>query len=165
MLEVGQVLGDRYQIQRQLSCNPVRETWLAVDLENSSQVVVKLLTFGAAVGWENLKLFEREASVLKQLDHARIPKYRDYFCVDEQGLWFVLVEDYIPGCSFQELLARGRKFSELEVQDIAKSVLQILIYLHAHNPSVLHRDIKPNHHQRRQTNPSNSKYQQHSRRP
>jgi len=143
MLEVGQILSDRYQTKQQLSCSPVRETWLAVDLENSSQVVVKLLTFGAAVGWENLKLFEREASVLKQLEHPQIPKYRNYFCIDERGLWFVLVEDYIPGCSFQELLARGRKFSELEVQDIAKSVLQILIYLHAQNPSVLHRDIKP----------------------
>lgn len=143
MLEVGQILGDRYQIKRQLSCSPVRETWLAVDLQDSSQVVVKLLTFGAAVGWDNLKLFEREASVLKQLDHPQIPKYRDYFCVDERGLWFVLVEDYIPGCSFQQLLARGRKFSELEVQDIAKSVLQILIYLHEQNPSVLHRDVKP----------------------
>lgn len=143
MLEVGQILSDRYQIKQQLSCSPVRETWLAVDLQDSSQVVVKLLTFGAAVGWENLKLFEREASVLKQLDHPQIPKYRDYFCIDERGLWFVLVEDYIPGCSFQELLARGRKFSELEVQDIAKSALQILIYLHEQNPSVLHRDIKP----------------------
>jgi len=143
MLEVGQVLSDRYQIKQQLSFSPVRETWLAVDLQDSSLVVVKLLTFGAAIGWENLKLFEREASVLKQLDHPQIPKYRDYFCVDERGLWFVLVEDYIPGCSFQELLAQGRKFSELDLEDIAKSVLQILIYLHEQNPSVLHRDIKP----------------------
>lgn len=143
MLEVGRVLGDRYRVERLLSCSPVREAWLAVNLVDGSLVVVKLLSFGAAVGWDSLKLFEREAAVLKLLDHPRIPKYRDYFCVDERILWFVLVEDYIAGCSLAQLLAQGRKFGELDVEGIAKSVLEILIYLHEQVPAVLHRDIKP----------------------
>jgi serine/threonine protein kinase len=49
--------------------------------------------------WEEFKLFEREAQVLKHLDHPRIPKYQDYFSLDPdmgKGLcWFALVQDYI----------------------------------------------------------------------
>lgn len=140
MLEVHQVLGDRYQLQKSLSSNPIRQTWLAVDKECQEQVVVKLLTFGAAVDWTNVKLFEREAEVLKQLNYPQIPQYRDYFCQDSQ---FVLVENYISGAAFKDLLAQGKEFSELEIETIAKEILQILIYLHEQNPPVLHRDIKP----------------------
>lgn len=143
ILAVGQVLGDRYRVERLLGGGGVRETWLAADLEGDRLVAVKLLGFGAAVNWDSLKLFEREAAVLKQLDHHRIPKYRDYFCVSDRVLWFVLVEDYIAGCSFAQLLAQKRRFSELEVENIASRVLQILIYLHEQCPPVLHRDIKP----------------------
>ncbi|WP_200892600.1 serine/threonine protein kinase [Aliterella atlantica] len=143
ILAVGRVLGDRYRVERLLGGGGVRETWLAVDLESDRLVVVKLLGFGAAVGWENVKLFEREALVLKQLNHPQIPRYRDYFCFSDRVLWFVLVEDYVPGCSFAQLLAQGRKFSEPDVENVAISVLQILIYLHELSPPVLHRDLKP----------------------
>ena len=147
MLETEQILQNRYQIKQQLGENAARQTWLATDLENSdsqnAQVVVKLLCFGGQVQWENLKLFEREAQVLKQLNHPQIPNYRDYFCIDDRFLWFGLVEDYIPGFSFKELLNQGKRFSEQEVRKIAVDVLNILVYLHELNPTVLHRDIKP----------------------
>jgi serine/threonine protein kinase len=88
-------------------------------------------------------LFEREAQVLKQLNHPRIPQYRDYFAIDDRMLWFGLVQDYIPGTSLKDLLSQGKRFSQEQVRQIAVEVLQILIYLHELNPPVLHRDIKP----------------------
>ena len=97
--------------------------------------------------WEELKLFEREAKVLQSLQHERIPEYRDYFDVDKDlggGVaWFGLVQDYIPGASLQELLERGKIFSEKETYNIALQILEILLYLHQLNPLVIHRDIKP----------------------
>lgn len=39
--------------------------------------------------------------------------------------------------------AQGHHFSEVEVRNIATSLLDILIYLHELSPTVLHRDIKP----------------------
>ncbi len=140
MLKVQQVLGDRYQLKKLLSHSPLRQTWLAVDKDCQAQVIVKALTFGAAVDWTNVKLFEREAEILKQLNHPQIPQYRDYFCQESE---FILVEDYICGSAFKELLAQGRKFSELEIEHIAKDILHTLIYLHAQTPLILHRDIKP----------------------
>ena len=93
--------------------------------------------------WEDLKLFEREANVLKQLDYPRIPKYRDYFSIDDRSLWFGLVQEYIQGDSLREYIAKGHKFVESEVKQIAIAILKILIYLHELSPQVLHRDIKP----------------------
>ncbi|MBW4488652.1 MAG: serine/threonine protein kinase [Trichocoleus desertorum ATA4-8-CV12] len=145
MLQADQVLQERYQLKQKLGQNAGRQTWLAEDLQVAppEPVIIKLLTFGGDVQWDDLKLFEREAQVLKQLDHPRIPKCRDSFAIDDRTLWFGLVQDYIPGDSLKDLLNKGKKFTETEVRKIAVSVLKILIYLHALNPPVLHRDIKP----------------------
>ncbi|MEH2349615.1 MAG: serine/threonine-protein kinase [Nostoc sp.] len=147
MLQPEQILQDRYQIQRQLGNNGIRQTWLATDLQASdgenSTVVVKLLAFGGTVQWDDLKLFEREAQILKQLNHPRIPRYIDYFCIDDRTLWFGLIQQYIPGESLKEKLALSKRFTEKRARKIASEILNILMYLHELNPGVLHRDIKP----------------------
>ncbi|MFB2836193.1 serine/threonine protein kinase [Floridanema evergladense] len=145
MLQVEQVLQGRYQLKEKLGQNAGRQTWLAEDLNTkpSEKVIVKLLAFGGDIQWDDLKLFEREAQILKHLKHPRIPQYRDYFSVDDRVLWFGLVQEYIPGASLKELLLTGKKFTEKEVRQIAESLLNILSYLHELNPPVFHRDIKP----------------------
>jgi serine/threonine protein kinase len=149
MLQAEQVLHKRYQLQQKLGHNPWRQTWLAADVGESSasKVIVKLLAFNPQMHWDELKLFEREAQVLAHLNHPRIPKYRNYFSVDPQtgaGLpWFGLVQQYINGESLQQLLNQGKRFTEKQVQQIATSILEILIYLHELSPPVFHRDIKP----------------------
>ncbi|MBW4600960.1 MAG: serine/threonine protein kinase [Calothrix sp. FI2-JRJ7] len=147
MLQAEQIIQNRYKLERQLGNNAARQTWLATDLSvddgKDSRVVVKLLAFGGTVQWDDLKLFEREAQILKHLEHSKIPKYIDYFSIDDRVLWFGLVEEYIRGNSLKELLVQGKRFTEKEVHKIATEVLNILIYLHNLNPAVLHRDIKP----------------------
>ncbi len=143
MPETGAVLQGRYQLQSLLSDNPVRETWLATDLTNEEPVVVKLLVFGGQKQWENLKLFDREAKVLQNLQHPQIPRYRDYFTIDDNQLWSGLVQDYIPGSSLMQQLDAGKKYTEEEARNIATALLEILTYLHQLSPPVLHRDIKP----------------------
>jgi len=145
MLEAEQVLQERYRLQQKLGQNAGRQTWLAEDISLSppEPAIVKLLAFGGEVQWDDLKLFEREAQILKQLDHPRIPQYRDYFYIDDRTLWFGLVQEYIPGASLKELLNQAKRFSVREIRQIAADLLEILIYLHELNPPVLHRDIKP----------------------
>lgn len=145
MLQAEQILHNRYQLKRKLGHNAGRQTWLAEDIEVSpaESVIVKLLAVGGEVQWDDLRLFEREAQILKQLHHPRIPKYRDYFHIDERSLWFSLVHEYIPGISLKELLNQGKRFTEEEIGKIAINVLNILEFLHQLNPTVLHRDIKP----------------------
>ena len=120
MLQANQVLQGRYQLKQKLGHNAGRQTWLAEDLQVAlpEPVIIKLLTFGGDVQWDDLKLFEREVQVLKQLNHPRIPNYRDSFSIDDRTLWFGLVQGYIPGHSLKDLLNQGKKFTETEVRKV-----------------------------------------------
>lgn len=135
-----QMLIGRYEVQKQLGKNPGRKTLLALDHQTQELVVVKLLTFGEDFEWQSLKLFEREAEVLRSLNHPAIPCYLDYFEV-ERG--FALVQSYINAKSLEEHVRTGRVFDESEVKQIAEDLLEILTFLHSRIPPVLHRDIKP----------------------
>src|SRR4028119_166136 len=140
----GEVLGDRYEVQQQLGKRAGRRTLLARHLETQELVVVKLLSFGSDFEWEDLKLFEREAETLKALNHPFIPRYIDYFEIDStNSKGFALVQTYIEAPSLEEQLKAGRTFSEAELKQLAKALLEILIYLHGRQPPVIHRDIKP----------------------
>ncbi|MGK7956323.1 MAG: serine/threonine protein kinase [Crocosphaera sp.] len=148
MFNTDDILVDQYQLQKRLGHTATgHQTWLAIDNLTQEKVTIKLLAFSPQMQWEELKLFEREAKVLQSLEHNKIPKYRDYFDIDKDlggGVaWFGLVQDYIPGASLQELLERGKVFTEEEVYKIAVETLEILVYLHELKPLVIHRDIKP----------------------
>ncbi len=138
-------LQDRYQLKKRLGANGGRQTWLTEDLATNREVTVKALYFGQGMEWQDLKLFEREAQTLKSLSHPRIPRYQDSFWLEQpEGNYFCLVQDYIPGISFAEKIHAGWRLDDVEVEKVAQSILEILVYLHRQNPPVIHRDIKPN---------------------
>lgn len=140
----SQILGDFYQVEQQLAKKAGRKTLLCKDLRSQDLVVVKLVSFSSDFEWDDLKFFEREAETLKSLSHRAIPQYLDYFEIESDRVKsFALVQTYIPAKSLQEYLQAGRTFSEIEVQELAKALLEILIYLHDRHPAVIHRDLKP----------------------
>lgn len=146
-LQPQQILVDRYQLQTQLSERPSRQTWLAMDLSANQNVILKLLPLNPQTQWEEIKLFDQEAQILKNLNHPQIPQYRDYFQLDaDQGYGlpgFGLVQEYIPSQTLQQMLDKGVRFTEARVRFLAIQLLEILIYLHDLSPPVLHRDLKP----------------------
>jgi serine/threonine protein kinase len=90
------------------------------------------------------ELFEREAETLKALSHPSIPRYLDFFEIDlPDAKQFALVQSYVEGRSLDAYLKAGRTFTEAEIKQLVKSLLEILKYLHGRKPPVIHRDIKP----------------------
>ena len=145
MFQEGLILQSHYQLKEKLGESIDRQTWRAEDISDSyhKSVVIKFLLFASQINWDNFRLFEREIATLYHLNHPCIPQYQDYFSVEKNVWGLALVNNYIPGNSLRELIDSGRKFSEAEVQSIASSILDVLIYLHELSPTVIHRDIKP----------------------
>jgi serine/threonine protein kinase len=140
----GKILAERYEVQQQLAKQTGRQTLLARDLQTQELVVIKQLFLGSDFEWQDLKLFEREAETLKALSHPAIPRYLEYLEIDEpDSKSFAIVQTYVEGKTLEEHLRSGRTFSESEVKELAKLLLEILIYLQEQNPPVIHRDIKP----------------------
>jgi serine/threonine protein kinase len=137
---IDAILHDRYQIRDRLTRKAGRSTFLAFDLQSKNLVIVKLVRLDTEFKWDDLKLFEREAKTLKNISHQAIPEYLDYFEISDG---FALVQTYIDAPSLESVIKDGRKFSELELIELADRLLSILTYIHELSPLIIHRDIKP----------------------
>jgi serine/threonine protein kinase len=84
--------------------------------------------------------FEREARLLAGLRHPALPKVTDYFIEHDHAF---LVMEYIEGDSLAELVTKKAPLPAQQVIAWADQVLDVLIYLHSTNRSIVHRDIKP----------------------
>ncbi|AFY39048.1 serine/threonine protein kinase [[Leptolyngbya] sp. PCC 7376] len=140
----GKLIQNRYRIESVLGQGGNAIVYKAHDLEGDRPVALKAMSLRYLKGWKQLELFEREAEILKKLNHPRIPRYLEYFTVDlSDDQLFYLVQELADGKSFAELVESGWRSNESGIKEIASQILEILEYLHSQNPSVLHRDIKP----------------------
>ena len=129
-----------YRIREKLAEGVQGETFLAEDEESNRTVVLKRLPILGAGEWKIVELFERESKLLERLDHPDIPDYIDAF--EEEGT-FYLIQEYVEGKDLRAHLESGAVFSDEQVYDFVRSMLEILRYLHSRTPPVVHRDIKP----------------------
>ena len=103
-------------------------------------VAIKLFEYQKASEWKEFELFEREISVLKDLDIHGVPKYIETIKADN---CIYLVEEYIDALSLEKQLNKGRIFSVDECVVILKNIAKILQLLGNRIPPIVHRDIKP----------------------
>lgn len=128
-----------YSVLQILKANAIahRMTYLAIDLNTQHRVVIKQFQFGKlSSDWSAYKAIEREMAVLRQLNHPDIPLYVGSF---ETPDGVCMVQEYKDAPS----LAVPRCLTCYEIKQIAISVLEILVYLQAQVPPVIHRDLKP----------------------
>jgi serine/threonine protein kinase, bacterial len=148
-LAAGNVLEDRYRIVQQIGQGGFGRTYLCENLTRFNEPCV-LKEFAPQVqGTYALekakKLFEREASVLHNLAHPQIPRFRELFEMKTGSHGLFLVQDYVAGQTYRYLLAarqnQNRLFTEEEIQKLLIDTLPVLQYIHS--LGVIHRDIAP----------------------
>jgi eukaryotic-like serine/threonine-protein kinase len=140
----GEIVAQRYRIVNILGQGGNGTTYECDDLHAGKRVALKELSLQRIADWKALELFEREARVLSHLNHPAIPRYLDYFQVDtpnNQG--FYLVQELAVGRSLFSLVQEGWHATEADIREIAAQILDVLAYLHAFTPPVIHRDLKP----------------------
>ncbi|WP_017305349.1 serine/threonine-protein kinase [Spirulina subsalsa] len=142
----------RYQVLKKLSAGGFGETYIALDTlrPGQPQCVVKQLhpSSNDPRYWQLAKrLFIKEAETLERLGkHDQIPQLLAYF---EEGDEFYLVQELIEGHPLGQELVRDVPFSEAEVIDLLRDILEVLVFIH--DQGVIHRDIKPDNIIRRQS--------------
>src|SRR5215212_9371477 len=139
MIEPGTLLQNRYRVSRQIGRGGMGAVYVATDERFNSKVAIKQTFFSDDTALR--KAFEREAVLLNHLKHPALPRVSDHF-VEADGQFLVM--EYVEGHDLGELLkARGGWFPLTEVLAWADELLDALEYLHAQEPPVVHRDIKP----------------------
>jgi serine/threonine-protein kinase len=157
-LPLGSLLRQRYLIQEILGQGGFGRTYLAIDQERFDERCV-LKEFLVPYEEEGLVqksqvLFQREASTLYQIQHPQIPRFWAAF-EDSQRLF--LVQDFVEGQTYRQLLNQRRQFnefespnggahfrqpfSEAEIRHLFRQLLPVLTYIH--DRGIIHRDISP----------------------
>lgn len=135
------LIGDRYEVERELGKGGFGTTYAALDRETGRRVAVKVLQLHRVSEWKAVELFEREARVLRTLEHPGIPAYVEFRPLEDERQAY-LVQALAPGENLEAVLAT-RRFTEAELIELTRRVLAILDYLTRLHPVVVHRDVKP----------------------
>lgn len=153
-LRDGIILNNRYRIVKQIGRGGFGRAYLAEDTHRYRELCV-LKEFAPQVESDRElsqaeDLFEREAGILYKLQHSQIPKFEALLQtrIDGKRSLF-LVQEYIEGESYWELLKRQGQLTESEVIDMIWELLPVLDYIHQEN--LIHRDISPDNLIRRQS--------------
>jgi serine/threonine-protein kinase len=145
-LPLGTVLQNRYRLTKTIGRGGFGRTYLAADSARFDEPCV-LKEYcpndtDPYVLQKSQELFQREASILYQIQHPQIPHFHATF---EQQKRLFLVQDFIQGKSYRDLLdermAKQETFSPHEVALFLQQILPALNYIH--QKGIVHRDISP----------------------
>lgn len=109
--------------------NSAHEIFLVQDTRDGKFYVKKILTV------YNLNVF-------KHLLAHPVRNTPAIYTVVEDGSRLITIEEYIPGDTLEEILAKG-PLTEDQAIDIAISLCQIIEQFHNSTPPIVNRDIKP----------------------
>ncbi|MCS6813754.1 MAG: serine/threonine protein kinase [Cyanobacteria bacterium] len=145
-LTPGSTIAQRYRVVQLLGEGGFGRAYLAEDLNRFGELCLMKEFAPQVQGADALakarELFQREAGVLYQLKHPQIPEFRELLQVRWQGQESLfLVQQYIQGVTYWELLQQGRRFEEATIRQLLLDILPVLSYIH--DRGVIHRDIAP----------------------
>src|SRR5262245_17870329 len=136
-MQVGQAVGP-FVIDKVLGSGAMGTVYRARYTKNNARVAIKVVGAGMTNNPTILRRFEREASILKQLDHPNIVKYYAHGRAGGSP-WYAM--EFIEGESLDHILARRDRFSWEEVVALGEQLCDAL--QHAHEKGIIHRDLKP----------------------
>jgi hypothetical protein len=140
---VGQAIKDKYTVVEELESGGQARVFLSTDAAGHRFVLKEFqLASGNSLSElvDSASLFERESTILSQLQHPLIVRMEEMF-IDGNRVY--LVVDYIEGDSVRSLVKQGEAFCEIECIKLALQMCEILEFLHSQSPAVVHRDFTP----------------------
>lgn len=139
-LAMGDVLGNRYRIDRLLGRGGMGFVYLASDEVLGEQVALKVIS---SAWWHDREAmtdrFRREASAARKVSSPHVIRIHDLGEADG-GLLYLSME-YFAGQTLGELLSRRGPLGKVDSREILGQICDGLGA--AHQAGVIHRDLKP----------------------
>lgn len=138
--ESGEVLDQRYRIEKRLAQGGFGSVYRATHLRLRQPVAIKLVASSVSEDARARERFVLEARALRNCQHPSTIKYLDFVEHDPQGRTYLVME-FIDGESLSALLSR---VGTLPAARVGKLLRQLAGSLHeAHLMGIVHRDLKP----------------------
>ncbi len=138
VLQLGAVLGNRYEIQQLLGEGGMGAVYKARDIELDRLVALKVIRPELAGNPAILQRFKQELILARQVTHRNV--IRIYDLGEADGIKFITME-YVDGEDLRTLLHERGKLPPSEAVAIIEQVCLALEA--AHREGVIHRDLKP----------------------
>jgi eukaryotic-like serine/threonine-protein kinase len=137
-MELGRILGHRYEILQMLGEGGMGTVYKARDREVDRLVALKVIRPELAQNADALHRFKQELVLARQITHRNVIRIFDLG--DADGLKFITME-FIDGRDLKTLIREKGKFTPKEAVQIVVQVCKALEASHAEG--VIHRDLKP----------------------
>jgi tetratricopeptide (TPR) repeat protein/predicted Ser/Thr protein kinase len=138
LLQIGIVLGNRYEILELLGEGGMGAVYKAADREVDRIVALKVIRPEMASNPEILARFKQELLLSSQVTHRNV--IRIYDLGEARGVKFITME-YLEGENLHQILKTRDKLEVAEAVDIMEQVACGLAAAHA--VGIIHRDLKP----------------------
>jgi tRNA A-37 threonylcarbamoyl transferase component Bud32 len=144
MLTSGQLIAERYRLDRRIAVGGMGEVWEGADTRLDRKVAVKVLKAELSGDAEFLHRFRTEARMTASLNHPGIAAVHDYgetaSIPDGPDDTAYLVMELVDGEPLAAIISRGRLTADrtMDLLQQAGTALQ-----EAHERGLVHRDVKP----------------------
>lgn len=135
---IGKKIGNRYEILALIGGGGMSLVYQAKDIFLNRIVAVKVLREQFTSDNDFVRRFRREAQAVASLSHPNIVNIYDVG--QEQNIHYLVME-YIKGKTLKEIINEKAPLPLNDAIDIVKQICDALE--HAHENSIVHRDIKP----------------------
>src|SRR5579862_6568573 len=144
-LEEGTLLNQRYRILRVIGQGGMGTVYQAEHERLNAVLAVKEIRGQPASGTAQqatMEQYEQEARFLVKLSHPNLPKVTDAFVDSDR---FYLVMEFVEGVTLDTRLRErgGKPLAADLVVNWAIQIADVLGYLHAQDPPIIFRDLKP----------------------
>lgn len=138
MIDIGELVDDRYRVTASLGEGGMAEVFEAQDIITKKMVALKIIKDEVMKNPLNIARFEREARASAALNHPNIIRVINLGVYNGHPY---MANELVKGVTLEEALETRQKFTYAEAIDIMDQLLTATQVAHAH--LVIHRDIKP----------------------